>query len=742
MTGTPVSAKPTPFGALFRRETVRVALAIAAITALVTHPLIWRAWRVLPGDLGDPVLNAFLLGWGASRMPFAFSGVWSAPFYFPLADTLALSEHMLGITVFVAPVVWLTGNPVFAQNLAFLGSYVLAGTGMYVLARTLWGRKDAAFLAALAFAFAPHRVMHVPHLQVLMSGWMPLSLWGLHRYVATGSRRALAVFAGAFAALAMSNGYFLYFFSVPVALIVACELARAAAGGAAAGRIRLSWRTLAELAVAAAAILAAIAPAALAYIRVRRAFGFHRAVHEMAAFSATWTDYTRIPDGLWAWSGLLDVGAGERMLFPGVTVVALAAVAVVAARRLPQPGAAPRPEGWGWHVGLYAAILTLAVWLSAGPAVPGPYGLLLAVLPGFNGLRVPARFIVVVALALSVLGSAGAAWLLSRLRPRTASCAAIALGAAIVLEGYGGRLHTVPFRHDQRVRAQLNEWIRRGPPGGVLELPIVGPALEPFTLAYQFNTLRHGHPIVNGYSGYGYGLQDFLGGPGSPLTEPDALPGLLDGLRGLGVRFVVVHRPLYSDRPELGWPDPKDLVEAIDRASGQRGRPFNAAVGWLLGAPRPRLPVDESALEAVPIREMTPSASVMSDRLRFAFDGDIDTRWRTEGPQAGGEWLSVAFREDTDAGRLVILTNRFGVGDYPRGLEVESEAADGSRVTLYSGSFLPSLLGGLATGRRGSPAVLDLPSNRSRALRILQTGRSERWWWTVYELQVLRRRPR
>ena len=207
------------------------------------------------------------------------------------------------------------------------------------------------------------------------------------------------------------------------------------------------------------------------------------------------------------------------------------------------------------------------------------------------------------ALALSVLGSAGAAWLFARLRPRVAGTAAFVLGAAIVLEGFGGPMHMAPFRHDQRVRAQLNAWIRNGPPGGVVELPIAGPAFEPFTLAYQYNTLLHGHPIVNGYSGYGYGLQDFLGGPGSPLTDPDALPGLLEGLRSIGVRYVVVHQSLFSDRPELGWRDPKDLVEAIDRAAGARGRQFNDAVAWLLEAPRPRLPVDESSLEPLPIRE-------------------------------------------------------------------------------------------------------------------------------------------
>jgi hypothetical protein len=90
----------------------------------------------------------------------------------------------------------------------------------------------------------------------------------------------------------------------------------------------------------------------------------------------------------------------------------------------------------------------------------------------------------------------------------------------------------------------------------------------------------------------------------------------------------------------------------------------------------------------------------------------------------------------------VVLTSPFGVGDYPRGLVVESEAGDGARVTLLEGSFLPGLINGLATGTAGSPAVLDLPSNRSRALWIRQTGRSERWQWAIHELQVFRRRGR
>ena len=725
-----------------RRELAWIALALTGLTAVMTHPLLAGAARALPHDLGDPLLNSFILGWDADRALHGFRGLWSAPFFFPQRDTLALSEHLLGVALFTSPVVWVTRNPILAHNVAFFASYVLAGLGMYLLARSLWGRRDAACLAALAFAFAPHRVMHLPHLQILMSGWMSVSLWGLHGYFATGSRRALAVFAAAFALLGLSNGYFLYFFSVPVAIVIVAHAVRAWVSPGSAGRAAAMRRDLANLGLAGLAILGAIAPVALAYLRVRQTYGFRRSVGEMAGYSARWADAFRIPEGLWAWKGVLSVGEGERMLFPGVTIVALAALAALSFRKPAPGGAAARQAGWRWLVGTYAAILAAGIWLAAGPAVPGPYGLLVRFVPGFDGLRVPARFIVIVALALSVLGSAGAAWLLGRLRPRAALAVAILLGSAITIEGYGGRITMVPFQPDQRARGTLNAWLRQQPAGGALELPIVGPSLAPFTLEYQYNTLLHRHPIINGYTGYGYGLQDFLGGPGSPLREAASLPGALLGLRSIGVKYVLAHRDTFLDRPEHGWPDPERFVDVIEESAGIAGpgRHFNDVVAWTLSPLPARPAVDESALVRMPASALAPAASDMPERLQYAFDGRLDTKWLTGRPQAGGEWIRLSFARETDVARLVVLTPAGGVGDYPRGLEIESETGDGSRITLYSGPFVPFLMRGLAGPLAGSPAVIDLASNASRAVWIRQTGHSRTWQWTVHELQVYERR--
>ena len=194
-----------------RVEAMLVLGAYAALTIVLTYPLVRRLAAHLPNDLGDPVLNAWILAWDASRIRAGFRGIWDAPAFFPYRHTLAYSENLIGVAIFTAPLQWIAGNPVLCYNAAFLGSFLLAGGGMYLLARELTDRRDAAFLAGLVFAFTPYRIAHLAHLQMLMSGWMPLSLWALHRYLASWQWRHLWIAGACLVLQSLSNGYFMYF---------------------------------------------------------------------------------------------------------------------------------------------------------------------------------------------------------------------------------------------------------------------------------------------------------------------------------------------------------------------------------------------------------------------------------------------------------------------------------------------------------------------------------------------------
>src|SRR5262245_18200888 len=101
-----------------RREEIREATLVAGsfivLSIAATWPLVRHLSNTLPGDLGDPLLNAWTLGWGADRLRHWLSGLWEAPILFPVRHTLAFSETLLGIAVFVAPIIWVTRNPILA----------------------------------------------------------------------------------------------------------------------------------------------------------------------------------------------------------------------------------------------------------------------------------------------------------------------------------------------------------------------------------------------------------------------------------------------------------------------------------------------------------------------------------------------------------------------------------------------------------------------------------------------------
>ena len=450
-----------------------VSAGFLLLSVWVTWPLLLHLDEALPGDLGDPLLNTWILGWDADRLRHGLAGLWNAPIFFPYRNTLAFSEHLLGIGVPVAPIVWLTGRPFVAYNVAFVASFALAAIGMWRLARRLTAREDAAILAGAIFAFAPARLGQIGHLQVLMSGWMPLALLGLHTYFETGSRLALAAFTVAFIVQGLSNGYYVYFLAVPAAIIALHALAT---------RAHDRRRIAVGLAVSALCILVTFAPIALVYLDVRQTYGLQRSEDEVATFGADLGAYLhgnealRPPIRIWRALPHYDKPGGpEGEVFPGIAAIALAIAALWPRRRTP-----PAPGERSRVVPLYAAIGTAALVLSMGadPAVWGVrvpvgavYRWLFAHVPGFNGLRVPARFSIVVLLALAVLASIGFARIVSGVRPRARIAACAAALAIILLEGSGGAMPLAFLTPHGRPDRAAYAWVRDEGAGAVLELP-------------------------------------------------------------------------------------------------------------------------------------------------------------------------------------------------------------------------------------------------------------------------------
>jgi hypothetical protein len=719
---TPRGLAPTAW------EFLAVALAFVAATLILTLPLAVHPTRTLPSDLTDTLLNTWIIGWDADRLRHGLFGVWNAPIFHPYRYTLAFSENLFGIAFFVAPVYWASGNPVLTYNIGFFCSFALAGIGMYLLVRALTGDRAAAAVAGAFFAFCPFRLAQIAHVQMVATGWIPMALWGLHRYFATRRRGWLAVFGVGWVLQALSNLYVFYFLAVPACIVMAEGLMRDRGH---------RCRQISELSAACLVVAALMAPVAHAYYRVRLDYQQVRSADEIANGGADVRSYLvgKNSIGIWRWLPTAVTTDPERELFPGVAAVLLVGFAF---RRV---GDSHEPlRRW---TRLYGLIAVVALALSLGPHIRiwgwvvtahGPYDWLLRIVPGMDGMRVPARFAIVFFVALSVLAGCGASLALARMTPPRRGVALTLCLAAIVAESWAVPLPLYRYvpggRPEDRAVA---EWLRQGPPGAVLHLPVVTDDVQ--ELHYQYATLFHGHPLVNGFSGYTPRLLEVLRGPSSPLYDYARFPATVRMLRSLGVKYVIVHLSAYRQASPSN-PDVEQTVAALrDSRQVAREQRLLDVVAFELNAWHDP-PAPEAALVAIESHELALSVSESQERLPYLVDRDPDSRWI--GGQEGSSWVAARFARPYDVARVELQLAERTLDDYPRALRIEGLDADGRSTVLYEAVPFSEFAAAIVRNGRYPNLVITLPRNNTLQIFVRETARSRKPW-SVHEVRLWRR---
>ena len=81
---------------------------------------------------------------------------------------------------------------------------------------------------------------------------------------------------------------------------------------------------------------------------------------------------------------------------------------------------------------------------------------------------------------------------------------------------------------------------------------------------------------MNGYSGYGTPLQEFLGGAASPLNDLDRIEDALELLRAIGVRYVLVHPRDFAD-PAVGADTAAAIAARSTLVVGQHSAPTTSS---------------------------------------------------------------------------------------------------------------------------------------------------------------------
>jgi hypothetical protein len=628
-----------------------IALAYLAIALIWTWPLARHLGTRLAGDVGDPAFNCWVLAWTAGQILAALAGdfgalgqYWQGNIFSPEPLTLTYSEHLTGQTLQILPIYAVSGNIVTSYNLLFIATFALSGLAMYLLVRDLTREPAAAFLAGLAFAYAPYRLGQFSHVQVLSSYWMPLALLGLHRFFVRApgfgtaglksrptTRATMVPLAGSVAAIVMQNlscGYYMLFFAPFVAAYAGYEMVQR--------RLVRHWRVWSALAIAAGAVALLTFPFVRPYFQVRNLTHLGvRSPEEIRLFSADTHAFSTIapnsrhlaeplsgyphPEGEGfsgftilafagiglAWAIARVVGAIPWRSIPEWQVLAIATSGVLLAgsvgvvvwyfvhgqltlsifgshavrQNATQPltiatwsflvfaivaalarrRAGPSPSASGFFV----VAVVMAALFALGPRMQalgrdlgdGPYRWLLDYVPGFDGLRVPARFLMLVALFLAVLAGLGAAVLLAT-RRRAIAYVAIAAGAAgILYESWVAPLQmnqpvipaagfTVPAPPvSGRALNPIYRVIRDLPdPVLLAELPFGEPAYEVLAVFYAGH---HRRPLLNGYSGFF--PRSYLDRAGVLHQLPDRAGDAERLLREARVTHVLVHEGAFPD---------------------------------------------------------------------------------------------------------------------------------------------------------------------------------------------------
>ena len=535
-----------------------IIIIFALLAILFTRPMLTEGDHAIYKAPGDPNFEAWTLAWDVRELTHNPTNLFNANIFYPNEDTLAYSDHQTSTALIAAPLLAITGNPIQTANYMLIFNFFLAALGMYLLAHHLTGNRVAALIAGMMFAFAPARVGQMWHLQLTAVGWIPLCLLFLHKYGEEGKwwNAALAVLFLVVQTLA--TWYYGLMLTVAIIIYLVVRLIM--------NRKGFTLRWIAVLLVTIIVGAAMIAPFAAPYLKVHAEDPrFVRSLAETNQFSADVRDFfvASEPNLIWGnlSAGLRKTtvnrgGPTERSIFPGLLPLVLGVMGAIV---LFWKGKGRDRFYVRFYVtlGVAAAVLCLGTRLyffGHSVAMPMPYDILYYLFPGFKVIRVPARFIVLVLLALAVLSAFAVKAIIKRLSekrsPAVAGIVALVLVGLVFLDVMTASLpmYKVPLKNEF---ASVYTWLAEQPgEAPTTEIPFAsfnektfkaGLQYEPSWLPKEsmrtyYSTL-HWKKLINGYSGY------------IPDSYYDAVLATRDFpskssiafLKNEGAKFVIVH---------------------------------------------------------------------------------------------------------------------------------------------------------------------------------------------------------
>ncbi|MGB8951594.1 MAG: discoidin domain-containing protein [Candidatus Aminicenantales bacterium] len=385
----------------------------------------------------------------------------------------------------------------------------------------------------------------------------------------------------------------------------------------------------------------------------------------------------------------------------------------------------------------YLFAVILAWLLSLGPVIrllgkeiiAGPYGWFYKWVPGFQGLRVPSRYVVVMMFGLSILAGSGARLFLGKWKSMKARILiAAVLGGLVVLDYASFPLPLAKVNVGAQIPAIYSKIRDLPEEPAVLKLPMPRHDRDEYKEAISvYYSMHHRKKIVNGYSGYSP--------PGYRIVREamEAFPSFrtFQLLQDLEVTHILVHtqgagaergRKIVRRLREF-----EDQIELIEQIQGD-----------FLYRRLPQAKIEKTEEEILSaIRDRTrwkATSSKNPDKAGLAFDGDLNTGWTTGYPQQQGDFFWLDLGSMHRLRKIELFLNNHPL-DYPRSFVVEGSADGVSWVRLAEKAhFFPAISRSMIEDFSKYVVDVSFEPCSIRCLRISLTRSHEARHWSINEI--------
>lgn len=505
-------------------------LATSAGTAIV-DPTEWATAPVF--TIIDVELLMWILSWTAHALLTQPLEIFQGNIFHPAPDSLAFSEHLLGLLPVSGPIFWTTENPVLTYNVTTLAVVWMSAFSMFLMVRSFSGSAAAGFFAGCLFAFGGNVSLDFLRLHTSAIHFYPLVLLLMWVVAETGRKRAMIALFIIASLQALSGVYVAFGLGALSIAALPFVLAHARRSGQSA------WAPLLPL-ILATLPLGIIAGA---YLRVRSAGFLPDPIESVALLNSTSPRagflFQTLADELTVVGIILSI---TGMMFGRLTIgirPCLVAVGIMG--------------------------FTLALGTNAtlpGTNFPSLTELLGSIIPGFSAMRAPMRFLYLTQLSLTAFAGIGLARLASiamaRWPARTTRFAPYAF-LLVSLSVVAAKVDHWPLTLSDDPLAEIyvgsHRWLAEyADPGPVLDLPVPSSSVRNAELRSNgramLGSTLHWFPLLNGYTGH----------PPESYLRTKELARRLPQTAALQmlcverqIRWIVVHHGILPSGSETDW---------------------------------------------------------------------------------------------------------------------------------------------------------------------------------------------